>query len=102
MADQRATAGALQEGFNAVQSTKTDIDGHISRLEADLSTVSGSWQGEAAAQFQSLMNQWHENAAKVNQALQDLADNLQATDSSMAHNESETQNTFHQLLGGLQ
>ena len=49
----------------------------------------------------SLMAQWQENAAKVNQALQDLADNLRATDSSMEANESETENSFAQLLGGL-
>ena len=52
-------------------------------------------------QFSSLMTQWQENAAKVNQALQDLADNLRATDSSMEANESETENSFAQLLGGL-
>ena len=48
------------------------------------------------------MNQWHENATKVNRALQDLADNLRATDSSMTHNESETESSFTTLLGGMQ
>lgn len=101
MADQRAADGALKQGYTAVESTKTDIDGHLSRLEADLSTIGSSWQGAAATQFQSLMNQWHENAAKVNRALQDLADNLHATDSSMSHNEAETENSFSSLAGGL-
>ncbi len=101
MADQRATEGALKQGYTAVESTKTEIDGHLSRLEGDLSTIGSSWQGDAATQFQTLMNQWHENAAKVNRALQDLADNLHATDSSMTHNESETGNSFASLAGGL-
>lgn len=101
MADQRAAEGALKQGFAAVESTKKDIDGHLARLRGDLSTVRDSWQGAAAMQFQSLMDQWDENAAKVNQALQDLADNLRATDSSMEHNEAETENSFSQLLGGL-
>ena len=101
MADQRATEGALQEGIAAVQSTKDDIDIHTARLRNDLSTISSSWQGAASVQFSSLMAQWQENAAKVNQALQDLADNLRATDSSMEANESETENSFAQLLGGL-
>ncbi len=101
MADQRAADGALKQGFTAVESTKADIDGHLKRLEGDLSTIGSSWQGAASAQFQSLMNQWHENATKVNQALQDLADNLRATDSSMTHNESETGNSFSSLAGGL-
>ena len=101
MADQRATEGALQEGIAAVQSTKDDIDIHTSRLRNDLSTISSSWQGAASTQFQSLMTQWDENVAKVNQALQDLADNLSATDSSMRDNESETKNSFSQLLSGL-
>ena len=102
MADQRAAEGALKQGFSAVESTKADIDGHLKRLEGDLSTIGSSWQGAAATQFQSLMNQWHENATKVNRALQDLADNLRATDSSMTHNESETESSFTTLLGGMQ
>ena len=73
----------------------------LKRLEGDLSTIGSSWQGAASVQFSSLMAQWQENAAKVNQALQDLADNLRATDSSMEANESETENSFAQLLGGL-
>lgn len=101
MADQRAADGALKQGYTAVESTKTEIDGHLSRLEGDLSTIGSSWQGAAATQFQTLMNQWHENAAKVNRALQDLADNLHATDSSMTHNEAETENSFSSLAGGL-
>ena len=101
MSDQRAAEGALKQGFAAVESTKADIDSHLKRLEGDLSTIGSSWQGAASVQFSSLMTQWQENAAKVNQALQDLADNLRATDSSMEANESETENSFAQLLGGL-
>jgi len=101
MADQRAAEGALQEGIAAVESTKNDIDIHTTRLKNDLSTIGSSWQGAASTQFQSLMDQWDENVRKVNQALQDLADNLRATDSSMRDNESETKNSFSQLLGGL-
>ena len=45
MADQRLADKALIEGHAAVESTKRDIDGHLKRLEGDLSTVRGSWQG---------------------------------------------------------
>jgi WXG100 family type VII secretion target len=101
MVDQRLADKALIEGHAAVESTKRDIDGHLKRLEGDLSTVRGSWQGAAATQFESLMAQWNENAEKVNRALQDLADNLNATNSSFGDNEAETENSFSQLLGGL-
>ena len=101
MADQRAVDGALAQGVSAIESTYNDLQGHFRRLEGDLSTIGSSWQGAASVQFSSLMTQWQENAAKVNQALQDLADNLRATDSSMEANESETENSFAQLLGGL-
>ena len=101
MADQRAVDGALAQGVSAIESTYNDLQGHFRRLEGDLSTIGSSWQGSASVQFTQLMTQWQENAAKVNQALQDLADNLRATDSSMEANESETENSFSQLLGGL-
>ena len=101
MADQRAVDGALAQGVSAIESTYNDLQGHFRRLEGDLSTIGSSWQGSASVQFTQLMQQWQDNAAKVNQALQDLADNLRATDSSMEANESETENSFAQLLGGL-
>ena len=101
MADQRAVDGALAQGVSAIESTYNDLQGHFRRLEGDLSTIGSSWQGSASVQFTQLMQQWQDNAAKVNQALQDLADNLSATDSSMRDNESETKNSFSQLLSGL-
>jgi len=41
------------------------------------------------------------NAAKVNQALQELADNLRGTDKAMQANEADTEGSFAQILGGL-
>ena len=101
MADQRAAEGALKQGFAAVESTKADIDSHLKRLEGDLSTIGSSWQGSASVQFTQLMQQWQDNAAKVNEALQELADNLRGTDKAMQANEADTEGSFAQILGGL-
>ena len=101
MADQRLDDGALKEGYDKVESIKAYIDGHIARLEGDLSTIGDNWKGDAAAQFQQLMTQWHENADKLNNALQDLADNLRGTDASMAHTESDAQSSISAILAGM-
>ena len=101
MADQRAEDGALPKGVQAIESTYADLQGHFSRLEGDLSTIGSSWQGAASVQFTQLMQQWQENARKVNEALQELADNLRGTHQSMEANESDTESSFSQLLGGL-
>lgn len=101
MADQRAEDGALPKGVQAIESTYADLQGHFSRLEGDLSTIGSSWQGAASAQFTQLMQQWQENARKVNEALQELADKLRGTHQSMEANESDTESSFSQLLGGL-
>ena len=101
MADQRAEEGALPKGVQAIESTYADLQGHFSRLRGDLSSVAGAWTGEAALKFQQLMQQWDENATKVNEALQELADKLRGTHQSMEANESDTKSTFSQLLGGL-
>lgn len=101
MADQRAEEGALPKGVQAIESTYADLQGHFSRLEGDLSTIGSSWQGTASVQFSQLMQQWQENAKKVNQALQELADNLRGTHQAMEANESDTESSFSQLLGGL-
>ena len=112
MADQRAEDGALPKGVQAIESTYADLQGHFSRLEGDLSTIGSSWQGAASVQFTQLMQQWQdnarkinealqENARKVNEALQELADKLRGTHQSMEAKESDTESSFSQLLGGL-
>ena len=101
MADQRAVDGALAQGVSAIESTYHDLPGHFRRLEGDLSTIGSSWQGSASVQFTQLMQQWQDNAAKVNQALQELADNLRGTDKAMQANEADTEGSFAQILGGL-
>ena len=101
MADQRAAEGALAQGVSAIESTYNDLQGHFRRLEGDLSTIGSSWQGSASVQFTQLMQQWQDNAAKVNAALQELADNLRGTDKAMQANEADTEGSFAQILGGL-
>ena len=101
MADQRAVDGALAQGVSAIESTYNGLQGHFRRLEGDLSTIGSSWQGSASVQFTQLMQQWQDNAAKVNQALQELADNLRGTDKAMQANEADTEGSFAQILGGL-
>lgn len=101
MADQRAVDGALAQGVSAIEGTYNDLQGHFRRLEGDLSTIGSSWQGSASVQFTQLMQQWQDNAAKVNQALQELADNLRGTDKAMQANEADTEGSFAQILGGL-
>ena len=101
MADQRAVDGALAQGVSAIESTYNALQGHFRRLEGDLSTIGSSWQGSASVQFTQLMQQWQDNAAKVNEALQELADNLRGTDKAMQANEADTEGSFAQILGGL-
>ena len=101
MADQRAVVGALAQGVSAIEGTYNDLQGHFRRLEGDLSTIGSSWQGSASVQFTQLMQQWQDNAAKINQALQDLADKLRSTDKAMQANEADTEGSFAQILGGL-
>ena len=101
MADQRAVDGALAQGVSAIESTYNDLQGHFRRLEGDLSTIGSSGQGSAPGQFTQLMQQWQDNAAKVNEALQELADNLRGTDKAMQANEADTEGSFAQILGGL-
>ena len=101
MAAQRAVDGPLAQGVSAIASTYNDLQGHFRRLEGDLSTIGSSWQGSASVQFTQLMQQWQDNAAKVNQALQELADNLSSADKAMQSNEAETESSFSQILGAL-
>jgi len=101
MADQRAVDGARTPRAPAFAPPYPARRAPSRPREGDLSTIGSSWQGSASVQFTQLMQQWQDNAAKVNQALQELADNLRGTDKAMQANEADTEGSFAQILGGL-
>ena len=60
----------------AVRSSASRIQGEVSSLYAQLVNLQGSWSGQAATSFQSVLSEWkatqqrvEENLASLNQAL---------------------------------
>lgn len=70
--DSDAVLGAT----GAVRGSIGRIQGEVSGLHAQLVNLQGSWTGQAASSFQSVLNEWkvtqqrvEENLAAINQAL---------------------------------
>lgn len=74
--DSDAVLGAT----NAVRASASRIQGEVSSLHAQLVNLQGSWSGQAATSFQSVLSEWkatqhrvEENLASLNQALTQAA-----------------------------
>ena len=74
--DSEAVLGAT----SAVRSSAERIQGEVSSLHAQLVNLQGSWSGQAASSFQSVLSEWkatqqrvEENLASLNRALTQAA-----------------------------
>jgi WXG100 family type VII secretion target len=84
--DPETVAQAATDTVNA----KLSVDGNLDRLKALCDELAASWTGAGATAFANVMSQWDTEAAKLLDALQDIADSL---DSSAAAQAEEDQNS---------
>lgn len=82
-----ATAGNV-DGVNA------DVQGELNRLEGIVSGLRGSWAGAAQTSFDDLMVRYNEAAAKLQNALSDIADNLRSNASNFCDIEASNEQSF--------
>ncbi|MGH3524439.1 MAG: WXG100 family type VII secretion target [Mycobacterium sp.] len=63
---------ASQHVNDVNQQIQTELTNLLNRLEP----LTSSWQGAAATSFHTLKQRWHDNATKLNQALQGIGEGL--------------------------
>jgi WXG100 family type VII secretion target len=95
--DADTVAQAATDTVNA----KLSVDGNLDRLKALCDELAASWTGQGATAFANLMLQWDAEAAKLLDALQDIADNLDASAAAQAEMDSESNSEFSAFEGEL-
>ncbi|MCL2455869.1 MAG: WXG100 family type VII secretion target [Micrococcales bacterium] len=98
---QGAEAGALQKGQDAVVAARGSIASRLTNVRNEVEQLRAYWTGEAAVSFDAMMRQFDENATRVNNALNNLADGLGATATDQARNLEEQQATISNLAAGM-
>lgn len=88
---------ALHRGAQAVRAAKSDIDGHIRRVEGDMESLRGTWSGQAADIYQTLISRWREEAARLDNTLTMLEAAIRRTGQDEHAREADQQTTISGL-----
>jgi WXG100 family type VII secretion target len=91
----------LHTAANDVRSTRSEVDGELRKLWNIIDDLAIAWQGQASTGFQSLMQRWNEDTAKLLEAMDNIADLLDK--SGTAHQVTDEQqqqmlDKFHAAL----
>ncbi|MDN3242998.1 WXG100 family type VII secretion target [Glycomyces tritici] len=95
--DTETVAQAATDTVNA----KLSVDGNLARLKALCDELASSWSGQGAAAFANVMQAWDIEAAKLLDALQDIADSLDASSAAQAEMDAESNSEFGAFDGEL-
>jgi WXG100 family type VII secretion target len=98
--------GTVTDFTNAHQkvlSVKQDVDGTLKNVRNEVAGLQGQWAGQAATAFTAMMNRFDGDAVKLNQALEAIAEQLQAAGSTYEQQEQSKHEAFGNIssqLGG--
>lgn len=91
----------LHTAANDVRSTRSEVDGELKKLWSVVDDLAIAWQGQASSGFQSLMQRWNEDTAKLLEAMNNIADLLDKSGTAHQVTDEEQQqmlNKFHAAL----
>jgi early secretory antigenic target protein ESAT-6 len=84
----------VAETSTAVRGSIVSITGEVDRMMRHLMDLQGSWKGQAADQFQYVVNDWRGTQERVRQSLEQINNALQAAGSSYAEVEEHNLRMF--------
>lgn len=91
----------VAQGATDTVNAKLSVDGNLDRLKALCDELAAGWTGQGAVAFQNVMLQWDAEAAKLLDALQDIADQLDSSAASQAEQDAESNSEFSTFDGEL-
>lgn len=80
---------------------KLSVDGNLGTLKNLCSDLAASWTGQGAGAFQRVMEQWDVQAAKLTEALQEIADLLDSSAAATAEQDADSSSDFAAFDGEL-
>ncbi|WP_394615358.1 WXG100 family type VII secretion target [Lentzea sp. JNUCC 0626] len=82
-----------------------DVDGQtqgtLRQVQNAVDTVSASWEGEAKQAFVNLMGRFHEDARKLSEALNTIAESIASSADVYARQEEDNRSSIGGLAGRL-
>lgn len=96
-----AADGALQRGSKIVGDARQQLTQELSSLEGKLSGIGSAWKGSGSTAFQSVMTRWHQDSAKIINALNQFEENLTSSQSTYTTTDDTQQSSFSKLQSRL-
>lgn len=91
----------VAQGATDTVNAKLSVDGNLDRLKALCDELAASWTGAGATAFNQVMQQWDAESAKLLEALQEIADQLDSSSAAQAEMDADSQSDFSNFDGDL-
>lgn len=95
--DTETVAQAAGDVINA----KLSVDENLARLKGVCDELAAAWTGQGATAFNQVMMTWDAEAAKLLDALQDIADALDSSAAQQAEEDAASNSEFSAFDGQL-
>ena len=91
----------IQQASQHVTDVSQQIQSQLSQLYNNIEPLTSTWQGGAASSFQQLHAQWQQDAAKINQVLQQISEGLLVNYNQYSNAESDNSQMMTTIDGQL-
>jgi WXG100 family type VII secretion target len=88
------TAETVEQAAIDTMNAKLEVDGNLQSLKGLCDNLAASWGGAGAAAFQEVMLVWDQEASDLLEALQNIADMLDASAAATVEQDLDSQNDF--------
>ena len=92
---------AMQAAGQHVFEVRDQITVQLAQLRGQLAPLEGTWRGDASTAFQQLMARWNDDARRINAALQQIGESVQASGVTYRAAEDEIASSTSQISQAL-
>lgn len=101
MAGYKTGAPELEKAAKDMEDSNQRLQQNISRLGQVMESTRGAWKGPAAGSFQTLMTRFQEDARKLNESLNRMAESVTGSAQSYRQQEEASQQSLSKLTQAL-
>lgn len=95
----RTEADVMLATAGHVDTTNTEVQGELTRLQGVVDGVRGSWAGNAQISFDQLMQRWATSARELREALTSISDNIRHNARGFESMEAQNAQAFSNVGG---
>jgi WXG100 family type VII secretion target len=104
MAGYQTGAAELIQAAKNMEDTNQQLQGALKNVMGEVENVAASWSGQAHTAFQQLMSQFSDDANKLNQNLNQIAEAVSGSAAAYQRQEEESAqsvSSIQSMLGGM-